>query len=196
MAPCVLGEQSKIKTWKCSVIINDSYLSLGFTYTCDETVPDALRTLCNKVLKNSSVLPSKLHRYCDPNHPKYKDKDISFIRCKSEALPKCQSLMVKSSKTDNENATEASYSMSYHIALAREEHIVAETIINHVRWQQQLVCLSFLVSWVYWFQLEFCTTLLSTLHHSSVEVYTQLMYCTTVSHTWLFIHDSLQIIFA
>jgi hypothetical protein len=57
--------------------------------------------------------------------------------------------MVKSSKTDNENATEASYSMSYHIALAREEHIVAETIINHVRWQQQLVCLSFLVSWVY-----------------------------------------------
>ena len=49
--------------------------------------------------------------------------------------------MVKSSKTDNENATEASYRVSYGIALAGEVHTVAETIINHVRWQQQLVCL-------------------------------------------------------
>jgi len=49
--------------------------------------------------------------------------------------------MVKSSKTDNENATEASYRVSYCTALAGEVHTVAETIFNHVRWQQQLVCL-------------------------------------------------------
>lgn len=52
-----------------------------------------------------------------------------------------QSLMVKSSKTDNENATESSYRVSYRNALAGEVRTVAETIINHVRCQQQLVCL-------------------------------------------------------
>ena len=96
MATCMLGEQSKIKIWNSPVIYNDYYLSLGFTYTCDDTVPDALCAMCNKVLQHSSVLPAKLRRYCDTNHPEYNDKDISFIRRKPEALPKCQSLMVKS----------------------------------------------------------------------------------------------------
>ena len=52
-----------------------------------------------------------------------------------------QSLMLKSLKTDNENATEASYRASYHTALEGEVYTVAETIINHVRCQRQLVCL-------------------------------------------------------
>jgi hypothetical protein len=85
------------------------------------------------------VLPAQLHRYCDTNHPEYNDKDLSFIR--PAALPKCQSCMVKSSKTDNEKATEASYRVSYSIALAGDVHTVAETLTDHVRWQQQLVCL-------------------------------------------------------
>jgi len=63
------------------------------------------------------------------------------MRHKSEALPECHSLMVKSSKTDNENVTKASYTGSYRIAHAGEVHTVAETIINHVWWQQQLGCL-------------------------------------------------------
>jgi len=78
MATCVLGEQSKIKTWNSSVIYIDYYLSLGFAYTCDDTVPDALCALCNKVLQHSSVLPAKLCRYCDTTHPAYSDKDISL----------------------------------------------------------------------------------------------------------------------
>ena len=44
-------------------------------------------------------------------------------------------------KIDNESATEASYRLSFCTALAREEHTVAETIINHVWWQWHLVCL-------------------------------------------------------
>jgi hypothetical protein len=35
--------------------------------------------------------------------------------------------MLKSSKTDNESATEASYRVSHCIALAREAHAIAET---------------------------------------------------------------------
>jgi hypothetical protein len=52
-----------------------------------------------------------------------------------------QSLIVKSSKTDNENVTESSYRVSCHTVLVGEVHTIAETIINHVWWQQQLVCL-------------------------------------------------------
>jgi hypothetical protein len=75
---------------------NGYYLSLGFTYTGDETASDALCVLCNKVLPNSSMLPAKLHKHHDTNHPEYRDKDISFIKHKLEALLKCQDLMVKS----------------------------------------------------------------------------------------------------
>jgi hypothetical protein len=61
------------KKWK----YNNSYLSLGFTYTGDEIAHDALCVLCSKVLPNSSVLPAKLCRHCD-NHPAYNDKDLVF----------------------------------------------------------------------------------------------------------------------
>jgi hypothetical protein len=64
------------------------------------------------------------------NHPACKDKDISFCKRKLEALTKCQSRWLKSSKTGNENATEASYRVSYRIALAGEAHTFAETLIK------------------------------------------------------------------
>ena len=38
--------------------------------------------------------------------------------------------MIKSAKTDNENATEASSEVSYRIALAGEAHTIAETLIK------------------------------------------------------------------
>jgi hypothetical protein len=38
--------------------------------------------------------------------------------------------MLKIVKTDNENATEASYKVSYRISLAGEEHIIGESLIK------------------------------------------------------------------
>ena len=57
---------------------SDSYLSLGFMHRRDEIALHVLCVLCNKVLPNSSVLPAELCRR-DTTHPKYKDKDISFL---------------------------------------------------------------------------------------------------------------------
>jgi hypothetical protein len=48
---------------------------------------------------------------------------------------------VKSSKTDYESATEASYRVSYCIALAGEAHTIAETLIKLCELKWQLVCL-------------------------------------------------------
>jgi hypothetical protein len=106
----------------------DCYFSLGFTCAGDETALDALSVMCNKVLLNSSTLSAKLRRHRDTNHPEYKDKDISDFKRKFQALTNCQSIMVKSSKTDNENAR--ALLQDYRIALAGEAHTVAETLIK------------------------------------------------------------------
>jgi len=63
------------------------------------------------------LLPSKLHKNRDTNNPTHKDKDISFFKCEFKALTNSQSLMVRSSKTDDKNTTEASYRVSYRVTI-------------------------------------------------------------------------------
>jgi hypothetical protein len=48
-------------------------------HTSDEIAPHVLCVLSNKVLPNSSVLPAKLCKQHDTNHPQYKDKDTGFL---------------------------------------------------------------------------------------------------------------------
>jgi hypothetical protein len=55
---------------------------------------------------------------------------LVFFMRKLEALANYQSLRVKSSKTDNENATEVSYRVSCLTALAAEARTVAETLVK------------------------------------------------------------------
>ena len=70
-----------------TVSYNDYYLSLGFMYASEEIASVTLCILCNKVLPNSSMLLAKLYKHHDTNHLQYRDKNISFIRHKLEALP-------------------------------------------------------------------------------------------------------------
>jgi hypothetical protein len=76
------------------------------------------------------LLPAKIRRLRDSNHPDYKDKDICFFKRQHEALANCQSPTVKTSKTGNAKATEAPYSASYRTALVGEAHTCAETLIK------------------------------------------------------------------
>jgi len=105
-------------------------------HTGEEITSDALCVLFNKVLPNSSMLPAKLYEHVILISLKTGTK---ILVLSGISLRHYHSLTVKSSKTDNENATEASYRVSYHTAFAGEVHTVAETIINHVWCQQQLV---------------------------------------------------------
>jgi len=43
--------------------------------------------LVQQVLPNSSMLPAKLYKHHDTNHPEHRDKNICFIMHKLEALP-------------------------------------------------------------------------------------------------------------
>lgn len=110
----------------------EGYLSLGFSHVGNADAPDAQCILCHKILSNSSLVPAKLRRHLETNHPEFKDREITFFMRKLDSLMSCKLSMIKIAKTDNENATEASYTVSYRIALAGEAHtiIIAETLIK------------------------------------------------------------------
>ncbi|XP_029768663.1 zinc finger BED domain-containing protein 5-like [Terrapene carolina triunguis] len=107
-----------------------SYLSFSFTCVGNKDVPDAQCVKCNKILANSSLAPAKLRRHLETKHAEYKDKDISFFKRKRDSLGNCKLSMIKIAKTDNKSATEASYRVSYRIALAGEAHTIGEMLIK------------------------------------------------------------------
>uniref|UniRef100_A0A8C3HM34 Zinc finger BED domain-containing protein 5 n=1 Tax=Chrysemys picta bellii TaxID=8478 RepID=A0A8C3HM34_CHRPI len=80
--------------------------------------------------QTSSLAPAKLRRHLETKHAEYKDKDIRFFKRKRDSLGNCKLSMIKIAKTDNKSATEASYQVSYRIALAGEAHTIGETLIK------------------------------------------------------------------
>ena len=76
------------------------------------------------------MLPAKLRRHRDTNHPEYKDNDVSFLKRKLEALTKSQSLMLKSLKTDDKKTPPRPSTGCYRIAHAGKAHAVGESLIK------------------------------------------------------------------
>lgn len=109
---------------------DESYLSFGFTYFGNRDAPHAQCVLCKKILSNSSLAPSKLRRHLETKHAAYKDKDISFFKQHLDSPENNKPPTPKIVNTDNESATEASYNVSYHIALSGEAHTIGELLIK------------------------------------------------------------------
>lgn len=109
---------------------DESYLNFGFTYIGNSDAPDAMCVLCHKILANSSMAPAKLRRHFETTHSNYKGKDMQFFKRQRDSLEKSKSQMITMAKTENENATEASYRVSYRIALNGEAHTIGETLIK------------------------------------------------------------------
>uniref|UniRef100_K7FPI3 BED-type domain-containing protein n=1 Tax=Pelodiscus sinensis TaxID=13735 RepID=K7FPI3_PELSI len=124
----IFAETSKLTNKKRRYC--EDYLAFGFTSNENEDAPGAQCVVCNKILSNSCLVPAKLRRHFETNHPEYKDKDISFFKQKLESLEKSKLFMSKIAKSDNENATEASYKVSYRISLAEEAHTIGESLIK------------------------------------------------------------------
>src|SRR5580765_7653431 len=58
---------------------DDSYLSFGFISVGTGENPDGQCVICNKIMYNSSLVPAKLKRHLETNHPHLKDKSLSFF---------------------------------------------------------------------------------------------------------------------
>jgi hypothetical protein len=86
------------------------------------------------------MLPAKRRGYHNTNHPDYKDKVVTVIWLRAEALTNCLTCMVKSSETDNEKASENSSGESYCAELAAREYTVSETLINPLSPELNPIC--------------------------------------------------------
>lgn len=109
---------------------DESYLSFGFIPIGSAEHPDGQCVICNKILLNSSLAPAKLKRHLETNHPLLQGKPISFFKNHKEAQETSVSCLQKYAKSDQENATEASFMLSYRIARAGKSHTIAEDLLK------------------------------------------------------------------
>ena len=109
---------------------NSSYIQFGFTSIIDGREEKGQCVLCNKVLGQHSLRPSKLKLHLEKVHPGYKDKDLNFFERKEECL-KRQRLDARGDfQQYSKSLVEASYVVSFMIAKECKPYTIGETLIK------------------------------------------------------------------
>uniref|UniRef100_A0A452GFY1 DUF4371 domain-containing protein n=1 Tax=Gopherus agassizii TaxID=38772 RepID=A0A452GFY1_9SAUR len=99
---------------------DDDYIKYGFTCIGDQDCPKSLCVICDDVLANSSLKPSLLQHHLETRHPAHLNKPR-----KSDITS-----FISKASTDNKNALEASYRVSYQVAKASEVHTIGGSLIG------------------------------------------------------------------
>lgn len=108
-----------------------SYLTLyGFVRVGNEQAPEGQCVNCHKIVANGCLVPSKLKRHLECNHSGLVDKGEEIFKRRALSLQAGSSMMERVCKNENENATEASFIVSLHIAKAGKPHTIAEELIK------------------------------------------------------------------
>lgn len=109
----------------------NEYLKYGFSFTGEEERPNPLCVVCGEVLSNGSMKPSLLLRHLESKHAQHKNKEITYFERLSKNYGKdgVVSSYFASVNRDNENAVEASFKISYHIAKSGKNHTIGEDLI-------------------------------------------------------------------
>ena len=109
---------------------NSSYIQFVFTSIIDGREEKGQCVLCNKVLGQHSLRPSKLKLHLEKVHPGYKDKDLNFFERKEECL-KRQRLDARGDfQQHSKSLVEASYVVSFMIAKECKPYTIGETLIK------------------------------------------------------------------
>ena len=107
---------------------SDSYISFGFTFTGNPTAPVPLCLVCRKELYNSAMVPAKLKRHLDTNHPTLKNKKKTYFRRLLESNKKEVNFM-RQAATISEKAVKVSYRVAELRAKEKQPHTLAEKVI-------------------------------------------------------------------
>ena len=107
---------------------SDSYISFGFAFTGNPTVPVPLCLVCRKELSNSAMVPAKLKRHLDTNHPTLKNKNTTYFRRFLESNKKEVNFM-KRATTISQKALKVSYRIAELLAKEKQPHTLAEKVI-------------------------------------------------------------------
>ncbi|XP_067417820.1 SCAN domain-containing protein 3-like [Emydura macquarii macquarii] len=106
------------------------YLKFGFIPSLsDKHLPMCL--LCNKVLSNDAMKPSKLEDHLRRLHPDKTGKDLTYFKTLKEKLQKritLDTMFASTSKTDDDGLL-ASYNISLLIAKSGKPHTIGEQLI-------------------------------------------------------------------
>ena len=108
---------------------NDSYIEYGFTCIIKkEERPQCV--ICNKVLSNDSLKPTKLKQHLHNVHQQHKDKSRSFFERHASAFKKMRLYSNGTYHETNKNAIEASYYVALEIARQKKLHTIGENLIK------------------------------------------------------------------
>uniref|UniRef100_UPI00358ED38C zinc finger BED domain-containing protein 5-like n=1 Tax=Myxine glutinosa TaxID=7769 RepID=UPI00358ED38C len=109
---------------------DEQYIKFGFTSLHDRGELKGQYVLCQKVLGNQSLQPSKLKLHLERIHPHHQEKDVDFFKrmeenVKHQRLDKSGTIFQQ-----NKRLTEASYAVNLLIVQQKKPHTVGETLIK------------------------------------------------------------------
>ena len=108
---------------------SEAFLSYGFVNLPDKVQDRPQCVICNKVLTNESLKPSKLEAHLKKCHPVLQNKDRDFFERKAKCLKGIQFGAQGSRGQQLLAAVEASYVVAYKVAKQQKCHTIAETLI-------------------------------------------------------------------
>ena len=109
-------------------LYDESYLSMGFTWTDYPSCPIPLSLPCDKQLSNVALAPAKLKSHFTTNHGHMKNKSADCFKRLLESQKK-QSAAFVNKVSISEKAQEVSYLVAEIIAQKRKSYTVGEDLI-------------------------------------------------------------------
>ncbi|XP_075070632.1 protein FAM200A-like isoform X2 [Mixophyes fleayi] len=107
---------------------NDTYLDFGFTSVDVNQEVRPKCVLCMKILSAESMIPSKLRRHLDTNHPDVANKPRDYFARKLKELKDQKGAFFKQASIST-NAVLAAYKVAYRVARCIKPHTIAEDLI-------------------------------------------------------------------
>uniref|UniRef100_UPI00358E3DDC zinc finger BED domain-containing protein 5-like n=1 Tax=Myxine glutinosa TaxID=7769 RepID=UPI00358E3DDC len=109
---------------------DEQYIKFGFTSLHDQGELKGQCILCQKVLGNQYLQPSKLKFHLEKIHPHHQHKDVDFFKRMAENVKRRRLDQSGTLFQQNKRLTEASYAVSLLIAQQKKPHTVGETLIK------------------------------------------------------------------
>ena len=109
---------------------NDSYIEYGFTCIINNGEERPQCVICNKVLSNDFLKPTKLKQHLHNVHQQHKDKSRGFFERHATVLKKMRLDSNGTYHEANKNAIEASYHVALEIAKQKKPHTIGENLIK------------------------------------------------------------------
>ncbi|XP_068129400.1 zinc finger BED domain-containing protein 5-like [Hyperolius riggenbachi] len=116
-----------VKRRKCRKY-DDSYLNFGFTSVEIHQEERPQCVICLKVLAPECMIPSKLKRHLETNHPNVANKSPDFFARRLSDIQEQKKTFLKQASIPK-NALLASYKVAYLVAKCKKPHTIAEDLI-------------------------------------------------------------------